>query len=79
MRINAADVERAPSDVQRIYHKSIDRYGRIPTPLKALGHCPDVLTTLTALSGALTNSQTVEPRIKTLACLRVAQIAGCPF
>ena len=51
----------------------------MPTPLTALAHCPDILETLTALSGALTSSQLVEPRLKTLANLRAAQIAGCPF
>jgi alkylhydroperoxidase family enzyme len=79
MRIKAADIERSPANARRIYRKSEDRYGRVPTPLTALGHCPDVLETLTALSGALTSSQLVEPKIKTLACLRAAQIAGCPF
>ena len=79
MRIKGADIERSPANAQRIYRKSEDRYGRVPTPLTALGHCPDVLETLTALSGALTSSQVVEPKIKTLACLRAAQIAGCPF
>jgi alkylhydroperoxidase family enzyme len=79
MRIKGIDIENARADVQHVCQKSKDRYSRIPTPLTALGHCPDVLATLTALSGALTSSRTVEPRIKTLACLRAAQIAGCPF
>ncbi len=79
MRIKGAETDLSPAKVQRIYRKSEDRYGRVPTPLTALGHCPDVLETLTALSGALTSSSLVEPRIKTLACLRAAQIAGCPF
>jgi alkylhydroperoxidase family enzyme len=79
MRIEGVPEEAVPEKVAHIYRKALDRYGRVPTPLTALAHCPDVLETLTALSGALTNSQTVEPRLKTLACLRAAQIAGCPF
>ena len=49
MRIKGAEIDRSPANVQRIYRKSEDRYGRVPTPLTALGHCPDVLETLTAL------------------------------
>jgi alkylhydroperoxidase family enzyme len=79
MRIEGVDIESSPPSALHIYRKSEERYGRVPTPLTALGHCPDVLETLTALSGALSGSRIVEPRIKTLACLRAAQIAGCPF
>jgi len=79
MRIKGVPREAVPEKVAHIYRKASDRYGRVPTPLTALAHCPDVLETLTALSGALTSSQLVEPRLKTLACLRAAQVAGCPF
>lgn len=79
MRIIAVAADEAAAKVAHVYEKSAARYGRVPTPLTALAHCPDVLETLTALSGALTNSTRVEPRLKTLACLRAAQIAGCTF
>ena len=79
MRIEGVPKEVVPENVTRIYRKASGSYGRVPTPLTAPAHCPDVLDTLTALSGALTSSQLVEPRLKTLACLRAAQIAGCPF
>ncbi|MGH7986319.1 MAG: hypothetical protein ACREQX_08545 [Candidatus Binataceae bacterium] len=79
MRIPGVPKERTSGNVAQIYEKATDRYGRVPTPLTALAHCPGVLETLTALSGALAGSQSVEPRLKTLACLRAAQIAGCPF
>lgn len=79
MRITGVPAERVAARAAHIYEKSAARYGHVPTPLTALAHCPDVLETLTALSGALTSSTRVEPRLKTLACLRAAQIAGCPF
>ncbi|MGH8011311.1 MAG: hypothetical protein ACREQ4_02270 [Candidatus Binataceae bacterium] len=79
MRIQGLAIDDVPARVEHIYRKSSDRYGRVPTPLTALAHCPDVLATLTALSGALASSTLVEAKIKTLACLRAAQIAGCPF
>ena len=79
MRIEGVAPEAVPKKVAHIYRKAEERYGRVPTPLTALAHCPDFLETLTALSGALTSSEAVEPQLKTLACLRAAQIAGCPF
>lgn len=79
MRIQGVPIETAPEKVGSIYSKASGRYGRVPTPLTALAHYPDVLETLTAVSGAPTSSRLVEPRLKTLACLRAAQIAGCPF
>ena len=40
---------------------------------------PEIAEAYSALGAALTRSQGVEPRLKTLACVRAAQIAGCPF
>lgn len=79
MRIRGVPADEVPPKAANIYAKSAARFGHVPAPLTALAHCPDVLETLTALSGALTSSTRVEPRLKTLACLRAAQIAGCPF
>lgn len=79
MRIEGVPIESASEKVARIYRKASDRYGRVPTPLTALAHCPDIVETLTRLSGALASSRLVESRLKTLACLRAAQVAGCPF
>lgn len=79
MRIQGLSIEATPEKVARIYNKASGRVGRVPTPLTALAYCPDLIETLTALSGALTSSHVVESRLKTLACLRAAQIAGCPF
>ena len=79
MRIEGVSQEVVPASVARIYLKAANRHGRVPTPLTALAHCPGIIETLTALSGAIAGSQGVEPRLKTLASLRAAQIAGCPF
>ena len=49
MRIQGIPIGSGPESVARIYIKASGRYGRVPTPLTALAHCPDVLETLTAL------------------------------
>jgi hypothetical protein len=79
MRIKGVPLEEAAPNVQRLYQKTVERLGRVPIPLTAFAHCPEVAETYSALAGALTRSQGVEPRLKTMACVRAAQIAGCPF
>jgi alkylhydroperoxidase family enzyme len=79
MRIKGVSLEEAASGVQRLYRNTAERLGRVPIPLTALAHCPEVAEAYSALAGAVTRSQGVEPRHKTLACVRAAQIAGCPF
>ena len=79
MRIKAVPLEEAAPNVQRLYKKTAERLGRVPIPLTAFAHCPEVAETFSALAAALTRSRAVEPRLKTMACVRAAQIAGCPF
>lgn len=79
MRIKGVPLEDAAPSVQRLYRKSAERLGRVSIPLTAFAHCPEVAEAYSALARALTRSEAVEPRLKTLACVRAAQIAGCPF
>jgi alkylhydroperoxidase family enzyme len=79
MRIKGVTFEEAVPPVQRLYQKSTERLGRVPVPLTVLAHRPEVAEAFSALTAALTRSELVEPRLKTMACVRAAQIAGCPF
>jgi alkylhydroperoxidase family enzyme len=79
MRVKGVPLEEAAPNVQELYRKLAERFGRVALPLTALAHCPQVAEAYSALAGAITRSQVVEPRLKTLACVRAAQIAGCPF
>jgi alkylhydroperoxidase family enzyme len=79
MRIKGVPVEDAAPGVRRLYEKSSERLGRVAIPLTAFAHCPEIAEAYSALGTALARSSVVEPRLKTLACVRTAQIAGCPF
>jgi alkylhydroperoxidase family enzyme len=79
MRIKGVPLEQAAPNVQRLYRKTAEALGRVTIPLTAFAHCPEVAEAYSALAGALMRSSGVEPRLKTLACVRAAQIAGCPF
>jgi alkylhydroperoxidase family enzyme len=79
MRIKGVPLEEAAPNVQRIYHKTAEALGRVTIPLTAFAHCPEVTEAYSALAAALLRAPGVESRLKTLACVRTAQIAGCPF
>ncbi len=79
MRIKGLEIDETAPNVRRMYEQSIARLGSVPLPLTAIAHRPEVAEAATALAVALTRSKLVEPRLKTLACVRAAQIAGCPF
>ena len=79
MRIKSVSVEEAAPNVQRLYAKVTQALGRVTIPLTAFAHCPEIAETYSALGAALTRAPGVGPRLKTLACVRTAQIVGCPF
>jgi hypothetical protein len=79
MRIKGVPVKEAAPGVRRLYQNTIERLGRVTIPLTAFAHCPEIAEAYSALGAALSRSQVVVSRLKTLACVRVAQIVGCPF
>ena len=79
MRIKGVSLEEAAPNVQRLYGKVAEALGRVTIPLTSFAHCPEIAEAYSALGAALMRAQGVEPRLKTLACVRTAQIAGCPF
>jgi alkylhydroperoxidase family enzyme len=79
MRIKGVPLEEAAPKVQVLYRKVAELVGRVTIPLTAFAHCPEIAEAYSALGAALSRSQRVEARLKTLACVRAAQIAGCPF
>lgn len=79
MRIRGIDAEQASAEVTSIFQQAERALGRVPTPLTALAHCPEIFVTMAKLGAAVGDSTLVEPRLKKLVSIRAAQIAGCPF
>ena len=79
MRIKGVTLEEAAPSIQKLYRKTAEALGRVTIPLTAFAHCPEIAEAYSALGAALMRATGVEPRLKTLACVRTAQIAGCPF
>lgn len=79
MRVNGVDFEQAPATVKEMYQRVEQALGSVPTPMTVMAHVPDLLAAMNNLGAVIGGSTLVEPRLKTLASLRSAQIAGCPF
>jgi alkylhydroperoxidase family enzyme len=79
MRIKGVPVEEAAPNVQRLYERTAQAVGRVTLPLTVFAHCPNIAEAYSRLGAALSRAEGVPARLKTLACVRAAQIAGCPF
>jgi alkylhydroperoxidase family enzyme len=79
MRIKGVEFEQAPAAVKEIYQRAEQALGRVSTPTTVMAHMPELLPAMNQLAAVIAGSAVVEPRLKTLASLRAAQIAGCPF
>jgi hypothetical protein len=79
VRIKGVPLEEAAPNVRRLYQNTIERLGRVTVPLTAFAHRPEIAEAYSALGAALTRDAIVEPWLKTLSCVRTAQIVGCPF
>ena len=79
MRIKGIDPQQAPESVAALFQGSRDFFGRVITPYLVMAHRPEILLGHAALGQAIGFSTVVEPRLKTMACVRAAQMIGCPF
>ncbi len=79
MRIKGIDPETAPENVQPVFQKSLDFFGRVITPNLVLAHRPEILLATAKLGQTIAASTVVEGRLKTMVSVRAAQMVGCPF
>lgn len=54
-------------------------FGTVLNSTKVYAHCPPILHAAKLLGKAVEESGLLEPSLRALVCLRVAQINGCPF
>jgi len=79
MRIKGVEFDEAPASVKEAYRHAVQLFGRVPSAIKVAAHVPALMDAANNLGTVIGGSTLVEPRLKTLASLRTAQIAGCPF
>ena len=79
MRIEGVDPEHPPESVKTAFEKNDELSGHVVTPALAMAHRPEILLASARLNHAVGASQIVEPRLKFMLSVRVAQMIGCPF
>jgi alkylhydroperoxidase family enzyme len=79
MRIKGIDPNHPPESLRPLFQRSQERYGRVITPTLVMAHRPEILLAASGLGRAIDGSPVIQPRLKTLAALRAAQMIGCPF
>lgn len=79
MRLKGIDANNPPQSVKSIFDRSRERYGRVISPNLLMAYRPEILLATAGLGQAIDGSNEVESRLKIIACLRAAQIIGCPF
>jgi len=79
MRIKGVDPENPPESVAGAFRKMAELSGRVVTPALVMAHRPEIFLASGRLNQAVGASQVVEPRLKFMLSVRVAQMIGCPF
>jgi alkylhydroperoxidase family enzyme len=79
MRIKGVDPEHPPASVADAFKKMAELTGRVVTPALVLAHRPEIFLATARLNRAVGASQVVDPRLKFMLSVRVAQMIGCPF
>jgi hypothetical protein len=79
MRIKGIDPDNPPEPIKSIFDRSRERYGRVISPNLVMGHRPEILLAASGLGRSIDGSNVFEPRLKTMASVRAAQMVGCPF
>jgi uncharacterized peroxidase-related enzyme len=71
--------ENAAPNVQPIFDRLTQAFGKMPSFFATMARVPDALEHFMPLYGAVINKGTVEPKYKELAYLKTAQINGCEY
>lgn len=72
------DTTQSP-ETEAIFSQVQSEYGFVPNILRAMAHCPDLLTTFVPLWAQVYKSQTIGPRLRALAALGTAKAQECSY
>ncbi len=78
-RIQPLKKDQVSSEVAAILEQSSRAFGEPLVPTGIQAYCPPILEASRALGAAPARSGKLPALIRSLVCLRVAQLAGCPF
>jgi hypothetical protein len=71
--------EEAPEETRELLAAAEKRFGEPSVPAGIQARCPPILEAGRALGAAPALSGTLPAELRSLVCVRVAQIVTCPF
>ena len=78
-RLKPLTRDEAPEDAHRWMDEAEQAFGQPSVPAGIQARCPPILRAGRELGAALRRSGTLSQELRSLICVRVAQIVTCPF
>jgi alkylhydroperoxidase family enzyme len=78
-RIRPMTADEVGDDIRPVFERAERNMGAVPGGTGLQAYCPPILEASRALSAAPALSGRLTPLLRSLVCLRAAQMAGCLF
>lgn len=78
-RLRPLTQEEAHEDARAAYDQDMRRFGFVLNPTGVFAYRPPVLKAARELGASVGREGTLPPELRTLVCVRVASLVGCPF
>ncbi len=78
-RIRPLTKDEVAEEYRPAFEQAERNMGAVPGGMGIQAYCPPILDASRALGAAPARSGKLPPLIRSLVCLRAAQLAGCPF
>ncbi len=78
-RVRPLTKDEVPSEVGALLEQAARAFGAPLVPTGIQAYCPPILEASRALGAAPAKSGRLPASLRSLVCLRTAQLVGCPF
>jgi len=78
-RINPLDRDEAHPDAQQFFDQDERAYGLVLNPTRIMAYRPPILAASRGLSRSVAKDATLPAGLRSLICVRIATLVGCPF
>jgi hypothetical protein len=78
-RLRPLSKEEAPEEARPLMEAVEKRFGQPSGPAGIQARCPPILKAGQGLGASVEQSNTLPAELRSLVCIRVAQIVACPF
>ncbi|MBT6276469.1 MAG: carboxymuconolactone decarboxylase family protein [Chromatiales bacterium] len=78
-RLPEVTPESADPAIAKMLQAQEEAFGHAFNATKMMGHCPEIVRGANGLGAAIDKQGNVEPALRYLLYVRVAQLNGCPF